>query len=98
MTVFEDIHSKDIDGLVEWLDKHGAHEGNPWLRWFDKTYCRKCECVVTGLISDCYGNYWSEEHEFSWCELYGNCRYFQDMSKVPDRKQVIKLWLESEVK
>lgn len=98
MTVFEDIKSKNIDELVEWLDKHGASEDNPWIKWFDRTYCRKCEPVVASFVSDCYGSYYSAEHEFAWCELYRNCRYFNDMKNVPNRKQTIKLWLESEVK
>lgn len=97
MTVFEDIHSKDIDGLVEWLDKNGAADGNPWLRWFDKNYCKKCEEVVCESITDCFGDYWSGEHEFAYCELNNKCRYFENMDRVPDRKQTIKLWLESEV-
>ncbi len=97
MTVFENIHSQNLDELVEWLNKNGAYDETPWQKWFDKTYCRKCEGVVCGLVADCYGDYWSEEHEFAWCELYNNCRYFKDMGKVPDRKQTIRLWLESEI-
>jgi hypothetical protein len=96
MTVFDSIHSKNIDELVEWLDKNGAYTESPWMKWYDKTYCRKCEPVVSSFVSDCYGDYWSDEHEFTWCELYGNCRYFNNMKKVPDRKQTIRLWLESE--
>ena len=98
MTVFENISSKNIDELVEWLDKNGAYEGNPWSRWFDKNYCRKCEAVTAKSTTDHYGDYWSGEHEFAWCELHGNCRYFQDMKKTPNRKQTIRLWLESENK
>lgn len=91
MTVFEDIHFKNIDEFVEWLDKNGAHNGCPWDKWFRKNYCRKCKPVV-GHTSDLYG-----EHEYAWCELNHKCKYFQDMKKVPNRKQIIKLWLESEV-
>lgn len=98
MTVFENIHSKNIDELVEWLDKNGAHTESPWVRWFDKNYCRKCGAVTTDSVTDCYADYWEGCHEFSWCELYGNCRYFQDMKKVPNRKEVIRLWLESEIR
>lgn len=97
MTVFEDIHSKNIDELVEWLDKNGAFDNTPWLKWYDKNYCRNCESVIYGSIIDCYGNYYSSEHEFAWCELHGNCRYFDNMKKIPDRKQTIRLWLESEI-
>ena len=84
MTVFENINSKNIDELVEWLDRNGAYECTPWERWFDKTYCRKC-----GALSE-------NGHEFAWCELHGNCKYFKDMKKIPNRKQMIRLWLESE--
>jgi hypothetical protein len=96
MTVFENINSKNIDELVEWLDKNGASDGNPWILWFDKTYCRKCESVV-GYMPNILPD-WSGEHEFAWCELNHKCKYFQNMEKIPDRKQTIKLWLESEVK
>jgi hypothetical protein len=97
MTVFENIHSKDINELVEWLDKNGAYDGNPWLKWFDNQYCRKCKAVTSESVTDKYGDYWSGKHEFLWCELYKNCRYFQNMKEAPDRKQTIRLWLESEI-
>lgn len=91
MTVFEDIHSKNLDELVEWLDKNGAYDYTPWERWFEKNYCRKCEAVV-GYVS-----YLQGEHEFCWCELNNKCRYFKDMKGTPNREQTIRLWLESEV-
>ena len=98
MTVFEEIHSKDIDGLVEWLDKNGANSESPWERWYEKNFCRVCGSVTTDSVTDSYGDYWEGSHEFSWCELYGNCRYFSNMKRVPNRKQIIRMWLESEVK
>lgn len=91
MTVFEDIHSKNLNELVDWLDKHGAYSESPWERWFEKNYCKKCKPVV-GTVSYLHG-----EHEFAWCELNHKCMYFQEMNKVPNRKQTIRLWLESEV-
>lgn len=98
MTVFESIHSKDIDELVEWLDKNGAYNQSPWEKWFHENYCRKCSSVKASYVTDSYGDYWSSGHEFSWCELYGNCRYFSYMKRTPNRKQIIKMWLESETK
>lgn len=98
MTVYENIHSKSIDELVEWLDKNGAYSESPWERWFDKNYCRKCKPVIARAVTDQYEDYWSGEHEFAYCELHGNCRYFQDMKSTPNRKQIIRLWLESESK
>lgn len=98
MTVFENLMSKNMDELVEWLDKNGAYTDAPWGKWFNRNYCKKCKVVKSSAVVDQYGEYWSGEHEFTWCELNGKCRYFQDMKKTPNRKQTIKLWLESEVK
>lgn len=95
MTVFENIHSKNIDELVDWLDKNGAYDYTPWQRWFDKNYCKKCELVVEH-IPNVLPN-WEGDYEFAWCELNNKCKYFQDIKKVPNRKQTIRLWLESEV-
>ena len=98
MTVFESIHSKSINELVEWLDKNGAYNDAPWERWWNKNYCKKCSVVTANSVTDYYGDYWEGSHEFSWCELYGNCSYFKDMKKVPNRRNRIKMWLESEVR
>ena len=95
MTVFENINSKNIDELVEWLDKNGASDNTPWIRWYDKNYCKRCKPVVACMPSVLPD--WEGEHEFAWCELNSNCRYFQDIKNVPNRKETIKLWLESEV-
>lgn len=56
MTVFENLMSKDIDGLVEWLNKNGAVYDSPWKKWFYKTYCRECgddECLWCQLYNKC---------------------------------------------
>ena len=49
MTIFESIKSKNIDEFTEWLDKYGAFDGSPWIEWFDKTYCQKCEAEYAQL-------------------------------------------------
>lgn len=88
--VFDEIVSKNIDELAEWLDKYGYFDGSPWTEWFDKNYCSKCESVITGEQDE----YWS--NEFYWCELNGKCRFFVEMDNIPDNKFVIKLWLGSD--
>lgn len=97
MTVFENIHSKNLEELVDWLDKNGAYNESPWEKWFNKNYCRKCGSVTIDSAIDCHGDYWKSCHEFAWCELNHKCRYFEDMKRIPNRRQTIKLWLESEV-
>lgn len=90
MTVFENIKSKNIEELVDWLYKNGAYDFAPWDRWFDRVYCKKCEAIRESPKDLC------GEHTCAWCEMHNKCKYFQDMKRVPDRKQIIKMWLESE--
>lgn len=81
MKVFDDIKSKNIDELAEWLDKYGAFDNSPWIKWFDENYCSRCE----------------PESEYGWCELNGKCKFFEDMDDIPCCEQMVKLWLESEI-
>ena len=91
MTVFENLKSRNIDELVDWLDKYVSLDAAPWMWWFDRTYCEKCEAEIV------YDEKYKLEHEYGWCELNGKCRFFQNMNAVPDNKQTIKMWLESEI-
>lgn len=34
--------------------------------------------------------------ECRWCQLHKKCKYFPEMNQVPNRKQKIRMWLESE--
>lgn len=90
MKVFDEIKSKNIDELAEWLDKYGMFDGSPWVDWFDKNYCKKCEPVIA------HASHLNKDMEFAWCELNDNCRYFTDMNNAPDNKEIIKLWLGHE--
>ena len=93
MTVFEKIKSMNIDEFAEWLDAYGTWDGGcPWIKWFDSTYCQNCEPVLV-KAEDCYYN---KDMEFAWCELNDEkCKFFPDLDEVPDGKQIVKLWLES---
>lgn len=93
MTVFEVIKSMSVDELAEWLDKHGMFDGSPWMNWFDKNYCLKCESEFA-YVPNLYGD---RKAEFGYCELHGCCRYFKDEKEVPDNKRIIRMWLETEV-
>lgn len=89
MTVYESFKSKSIDELAEWLDKH-VIDDSPWISYFDRKYCNKCKPIHCE-DGDCGSG------EYSWCELNGKCRFFQDMPDIPDNKQIIKMWLEREI-
>lgn len=90
MTIYENFKNMTINELAEWLDEHGEFSGSPWMIWFDETYCQKCKPETA------YAPYLDKNMEFSWCELNDNkCKFFPDMDEVPNNKQVIKMWLES---
>jgi len=92
-TNFENWKSLDIDQLADWLDANGMWDNSPWSKWFDSTYCQRCESVKA-TVEDDFGQ---RECEFAWCELENRCRYFPDHDDVPDCKEIVKMWLESEV-
>ena len=85
MTVFDKMKMESIDEFVGWLDEHATHDNSPWYKYWDEHYCNKCESIE------------KDDNEFAWCEVYGNCRFFNEMKETPDNKQMIKMWLKSEV-
>lgn len=87
MTVLEKIKSKNIDELVDWIDEYFAFDSAPYWEYWDEKYCKNCEAVVS---ED------DNKMEFAYCEVHDNCKYFKDMDKIPDSKQIIKMWLLSE--
>lgn len=92
MTWFEKITAMNIDQLAEWLDKNGMFDDSPWVLWFDENYCSNCPSIMC--------HYPDSEHEFPccWCELNDDkCKFFPDMEKAPDNKEILKMWLESEI-
>ena len=91
MTRFEELNTMDIEALAEWLDKHGQYDGSPWCEWFDDTYCKNCESIMC--------HYEDSEHEFpcGWCEVNDKCKFFPNMDDVPNSKEIVKMWLESDL-
>lgn len=87
MTVFELLKSKNAEELSEWLDEYCHTDFAPWISWWDRNYCNKCDSVY----------YDGDKNEYGWCEVYNKCRYFQNMNEIPNHKQIIKMWLESYV-
>ena len=83
MTIFENLKTKTLDEIAEWLDKNAQFDDVPWLRWWDNKYCKKCMME-------------SDETKEAWCESNGNCKFFKDEKEIPSIKEIIKMWLESE--
>ena len=91
MKVIDKLKLQSLDEFAEWLDKYCAFDGSPWLQWWDEMYCNKCPAEI-GKYEDS-----NIEMKFSWCELHDKCRFFLSMNDVPSSKQIIKMWLESEI-
>ena len=90
MNNFEKLKSLNICELAEWIDKHFAFDSAPSMVWFDKKYCLNCPAIMA-KYEGC-----DRELPFSYCELNKKCKFFSEMSKVPDSLEITKLWLESE--
>lgn len=93
MTVFESIKTKSVEELANWIYRHDLFliDETPWIKWFDEKYCYNCQPEKVVVPEDN-----NRKMLLSWCEIHGKCKYFQDMNDIPDNKQIIKMWLESE--
>jgi hypothetical protein len=89
-----------LDELATWIDKHGDFDGAPWMKWFDKNYCDKCEPVEMSQVEyrKIFGcSSYSSTMTCSYCELHHNCKFFPELDYIPDNKDIIRMWLELEV-
>lgn len=91
ITNFEKIKLMSIEELTDLLCKYDSFENPPWSTWWNTNYCQQCESVMA------FVPYLNGEHECAWCEVNGRCRFFQELNEVPSLKDIIKMWLESEV-
>lgn len=88
MTNFEFIHSMDIETFAKFLNTLGF-DGTPWVEWFNRKYCNKCEGVKAKVDYD------DNEHEFSYCELEHKCHYVDDDSWEDPLTNVLN-WLKDD--
>ena len=107
MTNLRRIKNMSIDELAEWLDENGMFVHSPWLNLFNEKYCENCETVKftyeeteKNLDLQSY-NFLGGGVECAFCELEDEngikrCRFFPDKDKVPDNKEMIKMWLNEE--
>lgn len=90
MKMIDRIKSKSTDEFIDWLNEYVAFDTAPWMQWWDNKYCRKCGA------EEVYDVDRDRDMEYAWCEVSGKCKFFENMDNVPDAKQIIKMWLESE--
>ena len=97
MTQFEKLKTMTIEQFAEWLDEHGYFDGSPWMTWFDENYCNNCPSEHGYLPDDSGEERYYVPTEFAWCEANGKCKFFPEMDEEPEPKDIVKMWLESEV-
>lgn len=101
MNHFKQLTSLSLEELAKWINNNVQHEGSPWMTWFDKKYCSKCEPEIVkkeDFMSKLGFEFlYKKEIECSYCEVYNKCRFFPN-KKNPSTVEIIELWLKEEVK
>ena len=97
MTNFEKIKSMSLDELTSFLDTHAIVDHSPWMEWWDKTYCDKCESIVVKSENTNLGvSSFGDEFECAYCEVHNKCRCFPDLEDTPNIQNIVKMWLKTE--
>lgn len=91
MTIFEKNKTANIDELAEFLYTSFDRDDALWDEWFDENYCSKCQRITVQPLD------YHMPIDVSWCELNEGCKLCSEITDALDNKQVIKLWLQSEV-
>ena len=94
MTQLQKLSSLSREEYIHWLDKYGAFDRSPWMKWFDEHYCKNCESL-TVIVKDLSGR--DKQIRCSFCELYDFCSNFPVLGHTPNNKDIIGLWFDSEV-
>jgi hypothetical protein len=92
MNNFEKLKSMSVEELAKWLDKNGIIDNSPWMEHFNNKYCKNCESIMC--------KYHDSDYEFpaAFCEIHDTCRFFSDFNYVPGHEDIVKMWLEAEVR
>ena len=101
MTNHENLLNKSTRELAEWLDSNGQFDGSPWMKWFDKNFCSKCERIKIKKENSKsvlgFELMFSDETTCSYCEVYKKCKYFQDKNETPTNVDIIEMWLKENI-
>lgn len=102
MNHYKQLTSLSLEELAKWLDNNVQHDDSPWMAWFNKKYCSKCEPEIvkkedsmSKLDFELLFN--EKEIECSYCEVYNKCRFFPNKENL-STVEIIELWLKEEVK
>lgn len=90
MTNFEYIQAMPQEDFIDFLEKACSSDAGPWEEWFGNKYCNNCPPIIVSTeISHA-------KMKCGWCEIYGFCKFFTELGRVPNDKDVLKRWLEQE--
>lgn len=100
MTNFENITIEmDLEDIADFLNSIESIEDAPWNKWFNTKYCNSGKCpTLTCKYDDS-----DRTCECAYCELTkkknseGVCCFFSDKDILGSGKDVVRLWLRSEV-
>ncbi len=98
MTQFEKFMAFDIDQLADWLNRYGNFDDSLWMQWWNSTYCKNCESLEVDyedLDMQCYFGS-QRKAKCAYCEIHPNCKYFPNLLDIPDNKEIIKMWLNTQ--
>ena len=100
MTNFEKLKSMSLEDFATFIDKHSMYDNTPWMNWWDKNYCDKCESIKlnyeeTQKILQIVPFFKESTIECAYCEVHGRCRYFPNIEETPSMQEIVKMWLEA---
>lgn len=106
MTNYEWLTTLSIEQLAQWLDTNGHYEDSPWMIWFNKRYCSKCESEfikredsMSKLGFEGFEGFEflsDKEIECAYCEVHDECRFFPNR-KNPCTQEIIEMWLKEAI-
>ena len=82
---FKNFSEKDF---VKWLASLELVENAPWLQWFDKEHCKKCQPIMGRMEGHDF------DQPFAPCEFeVDECPY--GVADLTD-EELIEMWLDAE--
>lgn len=92
MTNYRNVKNLNKKELAKFLCNICSPESNLWIKWFDDTFCKKCEPIISKKENELISQ------ESAYCEINDKCKYFKDKYKeVPSLEEICEMWLSKKV-
>lgn len=97
MTRYEQLTSLTIEQLAQWIGTRGQFDDSPWMGWFDKNYCSKCESIYITKDDSKeklgFELLYNINTTCAYCEINKECRFFPGREQ-PTLVEIIEMWLK----